>query len=107
MTYSLDFRRKVLAVRRRDKLSFEAVAKLFSVGKQSVYNWSKRLEAKQTRDRPSTQIKLDAVKQDTTQYPDSYIYERAQRLGMSTSGVHRALKRLGYTYKKNSQAPED
>ena len=36
MSYSLDFRRKVLSVRERDKLSFREVADRFSVGVASV-----------------------------------------------------------------------
>ena len=36
-----------------------------------------------------------------TKYSDAYQYERAERLGVSQSSIHSALKRLKVTYKKN------
>ena len=41
MTFSLDFRQKVLSVRERDHLTFQQVADRFSVGIASVARWSK------------------------------------------------------------------
>ena len=41
MTYSLDFRQKVLSVRERNNLTFQQVADRFSVGIASVVRWSK------------------------------------------------------------------
>lgn len=43
MSYSLDFRRKVLEVRQREGLSIAQVAKRFAVGKASVMRWLKRM----------------------------------------------------------------
>ena len=45
MTYSLDFRKKVLAVKKRESLSFEGVAQRFDIGsKNTVFRWTKPLE---------------------------------------------------------------
>ena len=44
MTYSIDFRRKVLEIKERDDMSFEKVASRFGVSKSSVNRWMKRLE---------------------------------------------------------------
>ncbi|NQY82234.1 MAG: transposase, partial [Alphaproteobacteria bacterium] len=41
MTYSLDFRQKVLSVRKRDNPTSQQVADRFSVGIASVARWSK------------------------------------------------------------------
>ena len=43
---------------------------------------------------------MGALKKDVEAYPDGYNYERAARLGVSTSGIYYALKRLNMSYKK-------
>lgn len=101
MTYSIDFRKKVLKIRQEEGLSIESVAVRFGVGKASVMRWLVELEPKKNRNKSATKIDMDALKKDIENYPDSYQYERAQRLGASTSGIAWALKRLGVTYKKN------
>ncbi len=37
----------------------------------------------------------EALKKDIEEYPDSYSYERARRLGVSASGIKHAKKRIG------------
>lgn len=100
MTYSIDFRKKVLAIKERDQMSFDAVAKRFGVGKMSVFRWSRRIEAQSTRNKPATKINMEALKRDVEQYPDAYQYERAKRLGVSQRGIGYALKRLGIRRKR-------
>jgi transposase len=39
---SIDFRRKVLAIKEQEKLSFEEAARRFGVGKASLVRWSAR-----------------------------------------------------------------
>ena len=90
----------------QDKLSFEATAKRFGVGKASVVRWSKRIEAQPTRNKPATQINMEALKQDVEPYPDAYQYERSQRVGVSQRGVSYALKRLRISHKKNLLASQ-
>ena len=107
MTYSLDFRKKVLAVKEREKLSFEDVALRFGIGsKNTVFRWSKKLEPCQTRNKPATKIDMEALARDVALYPDAYQYERAQRLGVSESCVQAALKRLEISHKKNAGASQ-
>lgn len=101
MTYSIDFRRKVLSLKERDQLSFEAVAERVEVGKASVFRWSKNVEVRRTRQKPATKIDMEKLKPDVEKYPDAYQYERAQRLGVGPRGVGYALKRLGINRKKN------
>lgn len=107
MTYSLDFRKKVLKIRQQEGLSIEAVAIRFGVGKASVMRWLIELEPKKNRNKSPTKIDMDALKKDIENYPDSYQYERAQRLGASTSGISWALKRLDVTYKKNTHSSQN
>ena len=106
MTYSLDFRRQVLKIRQAEGLSIEAVAIRFGVGKASVMRWLVELEPKKTRNKPATKINMALLEEDVASYPDSFQYERAQRLGVSASGIRLALKRLKITYKKNMESPE-
>jgi transposase len=100
MTYSIDFRRKVLAIKEKENLSYVKVSKRFGVAINSVFLWSKKLEAKRTRNKPATRIDMQVLRNDLEAYPDSYQYERAARLGVSRGCVYHALKRLNITYKK-------
>lgn len=105
MTYSLDFRKKVLEVKEREQLSFEEVAKRFDIrSKNTVFRWTKQLEPCKTRNKPATKINMDDLVDDIELYADAYQYERAQRLGVSKSCVFAALKRLKVSYKKNINA---
>jgi len=106
MTYSRDFRSRVLKLRRQENLSMAEVAQRFDVGLASVMRWSKNLESKPTRNKPATKIDMEALKRDVEQYPDGYQHERAQRLRVSKNCVRCALKRLNVTYKKNSAASQ-
>lgn len=106
MTYSLDFRRKVLSVRDRESLTLAEVSSRFDVGVASVVRWLKRCEPPGHRNKPATRIDMDALAQDVVDYPDAYHYERAERFGVSTVGIWHALRRLGVTYKKKPDASE-
>ena len=64
MSYDIKFRRQVLKVRAQDGLSFAKVAKRFGVAKQTVYNWSKRIEQQKTRNKPPTKINMESLKKD-------------------------------------------
>jgi transposase len=102
MTYSLDFRRKALAIREQEDLTIAEVATRFGVGIASVVRWLKQVEPQRTRNKPATKIDMAALVQDVRDNPDAYQYERAQRLGVSQRGIGHALRRLGVTYKKNA-----
>jgi transposase len=104
MTYSVNFRRKVLAIKVEEKLTFAQVSERFNVGKASVMRWSTCLVPKKTRNKAATKIDMQALMKDVQSYPDGYNYERAKRLKVSVTGIFHALKRLGVTYKKNTEA---
>ena len=104
MTYSRDFREKVLLIKEKESLSFAKIAKRFEIGIASVVRWAKNIESKKTRYKPATKIDMEALKKDIEAYPDAYQYERAKRLNVSRMGIAHALKRLGVSYKKNPQS---
>ena len=43
MTYSRDFREKVLFIKEKENLSFAKTAKRFGVGKESIVRWAKNI----------------------------------------------------------------
>lgn len=102
MTYSLDFREKVLEIRNKQNISIFKVAKLFKISKTTIMNWIKNIHAKKNRNKPTITIDIKKLKEDIRKYPDAYQYERAQRLGVTKSGIYHILKRLRVTYKKKS-----
>ncbi|HGC5753447.1 TPA: IS630 transposase-related protein [Legionella pneumophila] len=104
MTYSLDFRKKVLKMRAEKGLSIEEVAIRFGVGKASVMRWLIDIEPKKKRNKPATKIDMEALKKDVEANPDSYQYERASRFNVSKTGIRSALIRLKLTYKKNLES---
>ncbi|WP_316357641.1 IS630 transposase-related protein [Candidatus Neptunichlamydia sp. REUL1] len=106
MTYSLDFRKKALSIRSREKLSFAQAAKCFGVSVNSLFLWSKQIEPKQTKNRPAIKIDKETLMEDVEKYPDAFCYERANRLNVTASGIRSAMKRLKISYKKNIKASQ-
>ena len=55
---------------------------------------------KGTRNKPTTKLNIDKLKQDILDYPDGYLKERAERLGVSNHCISQNLKKIGVAYKK-------
>ncbi len=106
MAYSLDFRRKVLSVRKKEGLTIAEVAVRFDVGVASVVRWLKHVERKPQGFR-KRKIDLEVLRQDILDYPAAYQYERAKRLGVAQNAIFLALRKLGVTYKKNSDTSQN
>ncbi len=104
MTYPLSFRKKILKIKEKEELSFSEVGKRFGISKAAIFRWSKNLEPKKHRNKKWSKIDVVELRKDIEEYPDSYCYERAQRLGASTTGIRDAQYRLGVSYKKNTKS---
>ena len=52
MTYSLDFRKKVLNTKAKEGLSYEEVSARFCISKSAVFRWSRNLEGINKRNKP-------------------------------------------------------
>ena len=100
MTYSLDFRTRVLAIKKEEGLTYEQAAERFKVGRASLLRWNKEIQPKTKRNKPPVKIDNDKLREDVAMYPDAYQYERAARFNVSQRGIGAALKRLGFTRKK-------
>ena len=102
MGYSLDFRKRVFEIKKRDKLSYQEVSNRFGISIRTLFRWNNRIEPKLKRDKPATKIDMAALEIDIEKYPDAYQDERGERLGVSSSCIFYALKRLGMSNKKNT-----
>jgi transposase len=65
MTYSADFRQKVLAIKEQEGLTQAEAAVRFGVGVASITRWNKRLESKGTRTKLATKIDIPNQLEDT------------------------------------------
>jgi transposase len=102
MTYSLNFRIKVLSVREAENLTISEVSTRFDIGIATVTRWLKRIQPQLTRIKPATKIDMIALAADVREHPDAYLLERANRLGVSDQGIAHALKRMNISVKKNA-----
>ena len=101
MTYVVQFRKHILTVKAEEELTFKETSKRFCVSTRSLYRWNAQVEPCQKRNCSPRKIDDERLREDVKHYPDSYQKERAQRLGVSRSGICQALARLKITRKKN------
>ncbi|MGG2141008.1 IS630 transposase-related protein [Symbiopectobacterium sp. RP] len=99
MSYSIDFRRKVISTREEEGLSIRETAKQFRIGPASVSRWINQIASKASTTRQRKSDKSELIK-DVEPYPDAYQKERAERFGVCQKAIWQALKKLGLTYKK-------
>lgn len=105
MTYSIDFRRKVLSVREKEDLTIAQVAARFCVGVASVVRWLKEIEPREHGYR-RRKVDMEALARDVEAYPDAYQSERAARFGVHQNAICHGLKKLEVTYKKNTASSQ-
>ncbi len=72
----------------------------------AIARWKKAITPKSKRNKPWKKINKEALIEDIKKYPDSYGYERAERLCASRNGIQDAMKRLSVTYKKTLNHPK-
>ena len=85
-------------------MSICQVCAFYNINKTALQRWLKNPSIKQNRNKPPSKIPNEAILKDVAQYADDYVYQRAQRLGCSKSGIEIALKRLGISQKKDLRA---
>ena len=106
MSYSIDFRQKVLAYKEKHSLTFQETSEHFEISIRTLFRWENRLEPCPTRTREANKLTKDVLLKDIESYPDDYQWERAKRLGVTQPCVHYALKRARISYKKNTLPPK-
>ena len=92
MTYSTDFRRRVIA-RVQSGDSKSTVCRLFGISRSTLHSWLGRR-------------KLDrhAFGRHVSEHPDALQRERAAHFKVSVGSIRHALGRMGVTRKKNRPA---
>lgn len=104
MTYSLDFRKRVLEIKSEKSLSDAKLSDMFNVSTRSIIRWKVKIEPLTTRNKPATKIDMDKLKKNIEDNPDLYQYKRANIFKVSKSTIGAAIKRLDITYKKNPKS---
>ena len=69
MTYSIDFRKKVLCIKAKERLSFAATGLRFGLGRTTIVNWSKSIAPKMRRNKTATKIDMQALSEDCSTLP--------------------------------------
>ncbi len=106
MTYPLKFRQRVMAHKAKKGLTFEQTSELFDVNIRTLFRWHHKIEPCTSRNKLPSKIPNDALIQDVQTYPDDTLQERAQRFGVTASGIGVALKRLNISRKKNTSSSQ-
>lgn len=106
MAYDLDLRERVLGFISEGN-SMAKAARLFRVGRSTIYAWQKRetLAPGKPGPRKPRTLCYEALKDHIEAYPDAYQHERAKALGVSRHVVLYGLKRLKLSRKKNDALP--
>lgn len=107
MTYSLDFRKKVIEISIEENLTCKETAIRFKIGTATFTRWKKRIKPILKRNKKPSKISNQDLLNDIEKFNDSTCLERAKRLKASSSGISKAMRRLKITYKKNSSSPQN
>jgi transcriptional regulator with XRE-family HTH domain len=94
MAYSIDFRKKVLSIRIKERLTIAQTAQRFGVGVSTVVRWLKCPERKDYTRTKFRKIDPALLIEDVEAYPDAYQSERAERLGVHQNAIFYLLKKL-------------
>ena len=100
MTYPLKLRQKVFSTKDTFGLNFQETSERFDMPIRTLFRWQRQLEPVSRSNKPATKIDMGALLQHVTDYPDAYLYERAEAFDVTLQAIHYALKRLGISYKK-------
>ena len=106
MSYSHYFIKKVLKLK-SEGISYKKLSEKFDISISSILRWKKDGLPIGKRNRSNNWLDLERLKKDVELYPDAYHYERAERLGVKKSTIGYNLKKLGVTYKKNSNSSKN
>lgn len=119
--YSVDFRQKIIDVRQTEKLSIRALAQRFQVSKHFVetllklYQETGSVQPRAHGGGAQPKLNAEQLHQLETlveQHNDATLAELAEMLHQETeirlspTTVHRQLKKMGYTLKKNNLSRE-
>jgi excisionase family DNA binding protein len=104
MPYSLDLRKKVVNYVEKGGSITEA-AKVFGIGRTTIYRWLNRKDLKATKvTHRQRKLNWKALERDVKENPDAKLIERAKKFGVRPSAICYALKKIEITRKKKNFA---
>lgn len=104
MAYDIKFRERAIAYK-ESGATFKQLKEAFGIDSKRYYAWVKQLEetgslkAKNPPGRPA-KIDLEELRKAVEEKPDAYLREHAENFNCSDTAILKALRRMGYTYKK-------
>ena len=102
MAYSLDLRIRVIDYVENGGSVVKA-AKLFRVGRASIYRWLNRETLAATKvTRRNRKLDWAALRKDVAENPEARLIDRARKFKVRPSAISYALKQMKITRKKNS-----
>ena len=102
MAYSWDLRIRVVEYVENGG-SITKAAKLFKVGRASIYRWLGRETLEPTKvKRRHRKLDWSALKKDVVENPESRLIDRAKKFEVRPSAISYALKQMKITRKKKS-----
>ena len=101
--YGISIIKKILFIKDREKLSITKTAERFCLSPNTVFQWNKGLMPKSKRICKARKLDMESLKEDVNKHRDLYQYERAEKFKVSQNCIHKGVKRLGVSYKKNFQ----
>lgn len=104
--YSNDLRKKVINYLEKGNSKKEA-SKVFELHRNTVSQWWKRYKKENlccAKPRPGAKRRLDqeALAEFVKSNPDSRLYEMASKFNVTSAWISIVLRKLGFSYKKNS-----
>lgn len=107
MAYSNEIKRLAMKYIHVDKKTLIYTCEHLLISLTTLKTWlrlykSGTLYDKKPRSHKGRKVDDEALKAYVAEHPDAYLSEIACIFGMTDSGIYRALKRLGVSYKKNT-----
>ena len=106
MAYDIKFKEKTLEILAKLNGNVLQTSKLLNLNYRTVVRWKETAERGESLIHKSggkrvEKINPEKLKEYVEQNPNKYLYEIAEEFNCSKSGVFDALKKLGYTNRKN------
>jgi transposase len=104
MAYSIDYRAAAIEFKQSGH-TFVELKEVFKITARTYYQWLELREktgSLQFRNAKERQRKIDPekLKQALEEKPDAYLRELAAKFDVSTTAIHKRLKKYKITYKK-------
>ena len=91
----------------RKSLTIRKLSEKYNISTRTIQNWEQGKLPLGKRNKSNAKLDKSLLIEDVRQYPDSYQYERAERLNVSQMCIWYNLRKLNISYKKNSKSSQE